>query len=121
LVSSGVLPSCTSLNRWPKEAFTGSGIAEMSSLLLAIHTTGFGGKVGETSISGSGGALLVFSAIEINMEKFPYFVKADLGPCPPTPQSATLTGYPARNLAHAAPPPLTANWPKPTKSRHKPD
>jgi hypothetical protein len=65
------MPSCTSLNRWPKEAFTGSGIAEISSLLVAIHTTGFGSKVGETSISGSRGDLVLFSAIRINMEKLP--------------------------------------------------
>jgi hypothetical protein len=51
LVSSGVLPSCTSLDRWPKEPFTGSGIAAMSSLPLAIHMTGFRGKAGETANS----------------------------------------------------------------------
>jgi hypothetical protein len=50
----------------------------MSSLLLAIHTTGFGSKVSETSISGCRGGRFVFSAIEINMEKFPYFVNAEL-------------------------------------------
>src|SRR5579859_1310068 len=41
-MSSGVSPSCTCRKRWPREAFTGTGNAEMSSLLLPTQTTGLG-------------------------------------------------------------------------------
>jgi len=36
-MSSGVFPSCNCRSRWPNEAFTGLGRADMSSLLLPIQ------------------------------------------------------------------------------------
>ena len=36
-MSSGVFQSCNCRSRWPKEAFTGLGKADMSSLLLPIQ------------------------------------------------------------------------------------
>ena len=61
-MSSGVFPSCNCRSRWPKEAFTGLGKADMSSLLLPIHTMTlldnrtWGGDLSASVAALSGGA-----------------------------------------------------------------
>jgi hypothetical protein len=53
-MSSGVFPSCNCRSRWPKEAFTGLGRADKSSLLLPIQMMTLPdnrGSVGELAAS----------------------------------------------------------------------
>jgi hypothetical protein len=53
-MSSGVCPSCNCRKRWPKEAFTGLGRADMSCLLLPIQMMTLPdnrGRVGELAAS----------------------------------------------------------------------
>jgi hypothetical protein len=44
-MSRGVCPSCNCRSRWPKEAFTGEGRAEISSLLLPTQIMNLAGEV----------------------------------------------------------------------------